>query len=109
MTVRNAANVEELDRVGLVTDTAAEDLRHVMLSPQGRRFLWSLLGTCGIYRISFNHSGSITSFNEGMRNVGLDLQRRMIEASSELYLAAQAEAVALADKERQRPTEGQRT
>lgn len=102
MTVKNAANVAELDRAAFELEVAMGDLRHVMSDARGRRFLWNLLGDCGLYRLSFNHSGSITSFNEGERNVGLKLQHRMIQASSELYLTAQSEAVALAESERKR-------
>lgn len=60
-----------------------EDLRAVVGSQNGARFVWKLLGECGVFRLSFHQSGSQTMFNEGMRNVGLNLMKDLTEASPE--------------------------
>lgn len=51
---------------------ADEDLRFIMGSASGRRFVWRILETAGLYRSSFT-GNSETFFREGMRNIGLQL------------------------------------
>jgi hypothetical protein len=42
------------------------DLRDVMDTPAGRRWMWRLLTRCGIYRLSYTpNDATATSFNEG--------------------------------------------
>lgn len=60
---------EKLARTARQVEIA--DLRWLMSGPRGRRLMWRLLDRAGVYRTSFNHSGSVTAFNEGQRNVGL--------------------------------------
>jgi hypothetical protein len=56
----------------LVIEQQQEDIRWLMSSSQGRRFMHRLLDTCGVYRTSFT-GNSETYFREGMRNIGLIL------------------------------------
>lgn len=57
-----------------------DDLKWLMAHAQGRRIVWRLLDKTGIYRTSFNHSGSVMAFNEGKRDVGLFLLAEFDEA-----------------------------
>ena len=66
--------------------TFVEDIKWLMSSPRGRRLVWWLLSKAGVFRTSFNNSGSITAFNEGQRNMGLMLQGEVLEASPDAYL-----------------------
>lgn len=66
--------------------TFVEDLRWVMSSPRGRRFVWWLLSLAGVRRLSFNNSGSVTAFNEGQRNVGLAVEGQVVEHCHGSYL-----------------------
>lgn len=50
-----------------------EDIQWLMAGKQGRRLMWRLLAEAGVYRTSFNNSGSVTAFNEGKRQIGLIL------------------------------------
>lgn len=49
-----------------------DDLRWMMSDKRGRRVMWRLLETSGVYRSSFT-GNSETFFREGQRNVGLKL------------------------------------
>jgi hypothetical protein len=66
--------------------TFVEDVKWVMSSPRGRRFVWWLLSLTGTRRSSFNNSGSVTAFNEGQRNVGLAVEAQIIDNCHQSYL-----------------------
>ena len=63
-----------------------EDLRWLLGHPQGRRIVTRLLDEAGVYRSSFNHSGSVMAFNEGKRHMGLFLTAELIEASPDGFM-----------------------
>jgi hypothetical protein len=91
---RTAAAGERANlREQMARDQALADLRSVMDTPAGRRFMWGLLGECGLYRASFNNSGSITAFNEGQRDIGLRLVARITQDCPAQYLTMQGEAI----------------
>lgn len=60
------------------------DLTVVMRSPEGRRVVWQAMAFAGIYRSSFDNSGSVTAWNEGRRSVGLYLLQQLT-GSKELF------------------------
>lgn len=55
-----------------------EDMKAVLATPEGRRFVWRLLER--VYQASFNPNNSVMSFNEGERNAALKLWKDVIEA-----------------------------
>jgi hypothetical protein len=63
-----------------------EDLRWLLGHPQGRRIGMRLLEEAGVYRSSFNHSGSVMAFNEGKRHIGLFLTAEFLEASPDGFM-----------------------
>lgn len=63
-----------------------EDLRWLLGHPQGRRIAMRLLDEAGVYRSSFNHSGSVMAFSEGKRHIGLFLTAEFLEASPDGYM-----------------------
>ncbi len=63
-----------------------DDLRWLLGHPQGRRIVTRLLDEAGVYRSSFNTSGSVMAFAEGRRQIGLFLTGELLEASSDGYL-----------------------
>lgn len=63
-----------------------DDLKKILKSEYGKRFIWKLLGDCGVFRTSFDTSGSIVYFNEGKRVVGLNLLSQIQEALPEALL-----------------------
>jgi hypothetical protein len=66
--------------------TLVDDLRWVMSSPRGRRFVAWLLEFSGVRRPSFHNSGSVTAFNEGQRNVGQAVLGQVEEHCFDNYL-----------------------
>ncbi len=60
------------------------DFRWLMRQSQGRRFAWRMLAEAGVYRSTFNSSGSITAFNEGKRQLGLWLMLQIHEHAPEV-------------------------
>ena len=63
-----------------------EDLRWLLGHPQGRRIVSRLLDEAGVFRSSFNHSGSVMAFNEGRRHMGLFVTSELLEASADGYM-----------------------
>jgi hypothetical protein len=81
----NPAKVKEAgDREKLLKKQETEDLKAVLSSVAGRRFLHRQLSVCGIYRTSM--TGTVyTYYNEGARQVGLNLMAEIEEADIEAY------------------------
>lgn len=79
--VKSAVRKEKFNR-----DTELNDIRQVLSSLQGRRFVWKYLGVCGVDRISFGNGNDNTNFLEGQRNVGLKLKADIVDADPEYFL-----------------------
>ena len=63
-----------------------DDLRWMLGHPQGRRILNRILERTGVFRTSFNHSGSVMAFNEGRREVGLWVTAELSDASPDGFM-----------------------
>lgn len=63
-----------------------DDLRWWLGHPQGRRIIGRLLEQAGMFRSSFNHSGSVMAFQEGKRDIGLFITSEILEASPDGYM-----------------------
>ncbi len=63
-----------------------DDLRWLLGHPQGRRLVSRVLDEAGVFRSSYNHSGSLMAFNEGRRHIGLWMTAECMEASADGYL-----------------------
>lgn len=48
----------------------ADDIRRLMSSKWGRRFMCRLLDTAGVFKLSFHSNAMTMAFNEGNRNFG---------------------------------------
>lgn len=82
------AEQAETARLARVQEIA--DLRTVMGTRQGRRFVWRLLELTGVYRTSYTGNAD-TYFREGARNVGLVLVRDIHEHCFDKYVEAMQE------------------
>lgn len=85
--VREAAQRAKRER-----EHELQDISMLMGSRPGRRLAYRLLSMCNVYKSSFNLNGSLTNFNEGMRQVGLNWLADINEAAPEQYLVMLKEA-----------------
>jgi hypothetical protein len=71
------------------------DLQAVLQTAAGRRFVWAQMERAGVFRTSFDNSGSVTAFNEGRRTIGLMLLADLQATKDlrELWHQAQEEAI----------------
>lgn len=69
------------------------DVREVMSTPTGRRFVWGELQRAGLFLSSFTGNAG-TFFNEGARSQGLKLMGEVQEVCPDLYVAMVTEAMA---------------
>lgn len=87
--VTNASNVKQVKNASIKERFSRrqqiEDLRAILSSPNGRRFLWRYLDECGVFRSSYDASGSKVYFNEGIRNVGNKLLSEITEANPKAF------------------------
>lgn len=79
--IRNAQQKEKL-----VFERKLNDLKFILSTEQGRRFIWDLLSRCGIFKESADASGSWTYYKEGRRSVGLSILTEVVEADPDSYL-----------------------
>lgn len=80
------------DRERFEADMREGDVREVMGTESGRRFVWRLLGDCGLYRSSY-HPSALIHFNEGQRSIGLQLLSEITSLCPAQYLVMQGEAI----------------
>lgn len=78
---KKAANAER---------TAIEDIKWLMSSPRGRRIFWWLLDIAGVFRTSFPCDANM-AFREGGRNIGLQLQAKVVDHCPDEYIATLTE------------------
>jgi hypothetical protein len=67
------------------------DLRVILSTAMGRRFIWSLLSRCGIYESCWDPSAKV-HFNLGRRQVGLELMTDIATADENAILLMMSEA-----------------
>lgn len=68
-----------------------EDISWLMSHAQGRRFMWRLLSSAGVFHSSFT-GDETTYFKEGCRAVGLKFFADVQEEAPEMYVTMQREA-----------------
>lgn len=70
----------------VLQEVQREDVRWLMSTHQGRRFVYKVLADCGIYQRSFTGSEATTAFAEGRRAVGLQLLDEITRLAFNDYL-----------------------
>ena len=88
-------HLEEFDRLLAAEHErrAQEDLRKVMATGEGRRVLYSILASAGVYARAFTGEALTTAHNEGRREVGISLLERIEAQAPGSYLGMLREAI----------------
>jgi len=64
-----------------------EDIRSILKTEYGKRFIWKLLGICGTFHQSIvMGSPDASAFNEGRRSIGNTLLAQVLEVRPESYI-----------------------
>lgn len=96
MIQKNVADENEVKRAKskekLARDSELNDIRYLLQSQQGRRFLWRLMGFCGLHEDPSHQRGDMTHQNIGRGNVARFLLAEIVEANDEAYLQMMREA-----------------
>jgi len=84
---------EEADaRARVLRETEIADVKWLMSSLRGRRMVYRLLETSGVFRISFDQNAMRMAFNEGRRDFGNELFREVMNVCPEMFQVMQREA-----------------
>jgi len=67
-------------------DNELEDIRVILNTPQGRRFLWRVISECGIFQTSSHASPHGMAIKSGGKDKGLWLLSEINEADKNGYL-----------------------
>jgi len=93
--MKNAADEVEVKKASLRENQDERqrlvDLKSLLELPHGRRFIWWMLESAGVYKSSFT-GNSTTFFNEGRRDLGLQLLAKITEASPEALVLMMQES-----------------
>lgn len=92
---RNAADEDQVKQAKSaarrIRDTEMNDLRYLLQSPQGRRYLWRLLSHCKVFESIWEASAKI-HHNSGRQDVGHYVMAEIVEANEEALLQMMKEA-----------------
>jgi hypothetical protein len=69
----------------VVRENEVADIKWVMSSKKGRRLMWRWLGISGVFRLSFDQNAMRMAFNEGNRNLGLQLLTEVMDLCPEMF------------------------
>lgn len=84
--VRNASN-----RLLNGREKELEDIRMILSTVSGRRFIWRYLDKCGLFKTSWHPSAQI-HFLEGKRSVALELMADIVEADQNSFIKLMSES-----------------
>lgn len=81
------AKTAKAEQIQFGIDRANEivDVKELLETPAGRRFIWRLLTLAGVYRSSFASDIAVMAKNEGRRELGLVLLTDVTIADPDAY------------------------
>lgn len=93
--VGNAADAQQVKEAGRKDrerrKRELEDLKSVLTSLEGRRFIWRLLGHCKVFESIWHPSAQI-HHSAGKQDVGHFIMAEVVEADQEAFLRMMQEA-----------------
>lgn len=93
--MRNLANEEEVKEFHKKQDDLSkqqtEDVKFLLQSVQGRRFLWRLLDHCSVFS-SIYHASALIHHNSGRQDVGHFVMGEIVKADDMAFIQMMKEA-----------------
>lgn len=93
----NSGDPEQVKRkrtkAQIAEDLHKNDLRAIMATPGGRRYLWGLMGSCGVFLDTCNTEPLTVGRFLGRRSLGLELLTEIMTICPNEYLVMQSEAM----------------
>lgn len=93
--VKNAADraqVNEADgKAKRGRERELNDVRLLLTTPEGKRFIWRYLGICRLFDSSWRPSAEI-HYLEGIRSVGLKIMADLMESNPQAFIEMMREA-----------------
>lgn len=88
--VGNAADSEQVEKASkrekITRRTQLEDLRAVLSTKSGRRFVWRLLEHCRTFESIFSPNDAIMAHGSGSQDVGHFLMAEIVQAQPEALI-----------------------
>lgn len=92
---RNAADEDQVkqarSRENRVRERELSDLRYLLQSPQGRRFLWRIITDCKAFNSIWEASAKI-HYNAGRQDVGHFIMAEVCAANEDAFLTMMKES-----------------
>ena len=93
--VKNASDAKQIKRAKQILKNKEnkfeDDLKFILSTEQGRRYVWKLLGDCGLYRSPEDSRGDQTQRNIGAQNIARMILSDIVEVDQESWLLMQQE------------------
>lgn len=70
-----------------------DDLKKILATPEGQRYIIRLVTRCGIWRAEYEGNGSRAYFDAGIRRVGTEVAREVAAIKPELLIPVLTPAV----------------
>ncbi len=94
--VKNASSKKQVEEAGgkerRLRERELNELRTVLSTEAGRRFLWRLMGMCKTFSSIYETSAKI-HYNSGQQDIGFYLLREVDAASPEMFFKMREEAL----------------
>jgi hypothetical protein len=81
---KQVAEADKTERRGRMREI--DDLKAILELPQGRRFLWRILGHAGVNQTVLGVNDARTNFNAGRQDVGHFVFGEIVEAAPQRYI-----------------------
>ncbi|MBW7929800.1 MAG: endopeptidase [Gammaproteobacteria bacterium] len=79
------AQADAKTQAKLADETEGTDLVWLMSSKRGRRIVWRILSSAGVFNLTFNSDPLVMAFGEGARSQGLRMLARLHELCPQRY------------------------
>lgn len=82
---REKVEKDRRHRAKIERQNEGDDIKWLCGNKRGRRFLWKLLESAGVFRLSFDKDAMLMSFREGERNYGLRVLAMIHKVAPDSY------------------------